>query len=81
MILTVSLNPAVDRTSVLEELIPGTVMRTRSTVTRAGGKGINVARAVCAARGEALALYLATQVRSSPPCSRRRAFPPAQSPV
>lgn len=59
MILTVSLNPAVDRTSVLEELIPGTVMRTRSTVTRAGGKGINVARAVCAAGGEALALYLA----------------------
>lgn len=59
MILTVSLNPAVDRTSVLEELVPGTVMRTRSTVTRAGGKGINVARAVCAAGGEALALYLA----------------------
>ncbi len=58
MILTVSLNPAVDRTSVLEELIPGTVMRTRSTVTRAGGKGINVARAVCAAGGEALALHL-----------------------
>lgn len=59
MILTVSLNPAVDRTSVLSEFIPGTVMRTQSTVTRAGGKGINVSRAARAAGGETLALYLA----------------------
>ena len=58
MILTVSLNPAIDRTSVLAELLPGTVMRTKATVTRAGGKGINVSRAVRAAGGETLALYL-----------------------
>lgn len=44
MILTVTLNPAVDKTYETEELIKGQVNRMRSVRSIAGGKGINVAR-------------------------------------
>ena len=42
-IVTVTLNPAIDHTIRLDELVPGTVHRARSSVRQAGGKGINVA--------------------------------------
>ncbi len=44
MILTVTPNPAVDVTYHLDELRPGEVHRVADVVTRAGGKGVNVAR-------------------------------------
>lgn len=44
MILTVSLNPAVDKTCEIERVQPGTVNRFKSAVSVAGGKGINVTK-------------------------------------
>lgn len=44
MILTVTLNPAVDKTYQTEELFCGRVNRMRSVTNIPGGKGINVAR-------------------------------------
>lgn len=45
-IVVVNPNPVFDRTIVLERLVPGTVMRTLEVEVTAGGKGINVARAL-----------------------------------
>lgn len=44
MILTVTLNPAVDKTYETDELLKGQVNRLRSCASAAGGKGINVTR-------------------------------------
>lgn len=44
MILTVCLNPAVDKTCTMECLLPGEVNRMQSAVSIAGGKGVNVAK-------------------------------------
>lgn len=44
MILTVTLNPAVDKTYTSGELITGHVNRMRSVVSLAGGKGVNVTK-------------------------------------
>ena len=41
--LTVTLNPAIDQTVHLTELVPGTVHRAKDAEQRAGGKGVNVA--------------------------------------
>lgn len=45
-ILCITPNPAVDRTHVIPSLVPGAVHRSYKVVVDAGGKGINVARAV-----------------------------------
>ena len=42
-IITVTLNPAVDLTVTLDELVPGSVHRARDAQSSVGGKGINVA--------------------------------------
>jgi 1-phosphofructokinase len=42
-IFTVTLNPAIDQTVYLTELVPGTVHRARHAEQYAGGKGVNVA--------------------------------------
>lgn len=42
-ILTLTLNPAIDRTVTLDRLVPGEVHRARAVRDDAGGKGINVA--------------------------------------
>lgn len=44
MVLTVTLNPAVDKTYTAGELITGHVNRMRTAMSFAGGKGINVTR-------------------------------------
>lgn len=46
MIVTVTLNPAVDRTITLNELIPGQVNRVLENRQDAGGKGINVSKSI-----------------------------------
>ncbi|MGW6690552.1 1-phosphofructokinase family hexose kinase [Streptomyces sp. NPDC054961] len=48
MILTVTLNAALDVTYFVEEVTPHTSHRVGLTVERAGGKGINVARVLAA---------------------------------
>ncbi|WP_433217443.1 1-phosphofructokinase family hexose kinase [Dactylosporangium sp. CS-047395] len=51
MILTVTLNPALDLTYAVDELRPHTTHRVRTVHERAGGKGLNVA-SVLHAQGE-----------------------------
>jgi len=43
VILTVTLNPALDKTYTVDALVPNGSHRVRSVVERAGGKGVNVA--------------------------------------
>ena len=45
MIVALAPSPALDRTLVVDALVPGTIHRPREVVTLAGGKGLNVARA------------------------------------
>ncbi|SFM47633.1 1-phosphofructokinase [Methylobacterium pseudosasicola] len=42
-IITLTLNPAIDQTVILDALVPGTVHRARAVTAHAGGKGVNVA--------------------------------------
>ena len=51
MILTVTLNPAVDKVYKVANFCIGEVFRAEEVLTTAGGKGINVAR-VCSILGE-----------------------------
>lgn len=44
MVLTVTLNPAVDKTRRLNELLLGQVNRLQSVMSVAGGKGVNVTK-------------------------------------
>ncbi len=48
MIVTLTANPSVDRTIEVTALRPGTVIRARGSRVDAGGKGVNVARALAA---------------------------------
>lgn len=57
MIYTITLNPAIDRTVAVDELVPGTVMRTLGVTICAGGKGINVSRALHAAGSDTTAFF------------------------
>jgi tagatose 6-phosphate kinase len=53
MILSVTLNPALDVTYRVDRLVPGTATTVGEVRSRAGGKGINVARAAAAVAGPA----------------------------
>lgn len=55
MIVTVTMNPAVDKTAEIDELEPGTLNRLRNVVSDAGGKGINVSKMIKALGGDSLA--------------------------
>ncbi|MDR0362008.1 MAG: 1-phosphofructokinase [Planctomycetota bacterium] len=54
-VITVTLNPALDKTASLERLRPGELNRLRDVVVDAGGKGINVSKMIAALGGESLA--------------------------
>ncbi|MEU4426696.1 hexose kinase [Actinoplanes sp. NPDC024001] len=59
LIVAVSLNPALDLTYTVPALVPGTSHRVTEVVTRAGGKGVNVARVLRQLGAPTLVLGLA----------------------
>ncbi len=63
MIFVVCANPALDRLLVLDEVVLDEVHRAREVVVTAGGKGVNVARAIHTVGGRAkLLLFLGGKV-------------------
>ncbi len=56
-IITITLNPAIDKSTIVETLLPEKKLRCSSPVFEPGGGGINVARAIKKLGGEATALY------------------------
>ncbi len=58
-VVTVTLNPAIDRTVWVDQLVPGTTHRTADARTTIGGKGINVARTVARLGTPVIALGIA----------------------
>ena len=76
MIYTVTLNPAIDETLEVEHLRPGATHRVLSRCRYAGGKGINVARALRVFAEDCVALTMAGRpARSWPGCCGRRSCP------
>lgn len=59
MILCITPNPAIDRTLILSSLALGNVHRAEKVIVAAGGKGLNVARAIRILGGEALCMGFA----------------------
>ena len=57
MIVTLTLNPSVDRTVSVDGLTVGEVHRATSSRVDPGGKGINVTRALTANGTESIAVY------------------------
>lgn len=55
MIVTVTMNPAIDKTVEIERLQAGGLNRIRKVEYDAGGKGINVSKTICELGGESLA--------------------------
>ena len=56
MILCITPNPAIDRTILLSKLLPGQVHRAQKVMIAAGGKGLNVARAIRVLGGQCLCM-------------------------
>lgn len=56
MIVTVTPNPSIDRTVTVERLHLGEINRALSSRVDAGGKGVNVSRALCANGADTLAV-------------------------
>lgn len=57
MIATLTPNPALDVSTSIEYVLPDRKLRCAPPVREAGGGGINVARAVCALGGQAIACF------------------------
>lgn len=55
MIITVTMNPAIDKTIDIEQFEVGTLNRIQSSVLDVGGKGINVSKTINAIDGESIA--------------------------
>lgn len=55
MIVTVTMNPAIDKTLDVENFTGGTIHRVTKVIQDAGGKGINVSKTVHALGGETIA--------------------------
>ncbi|MBD5502078.1 MAG: 1-phosphofructokinase [Lachnospiraceae bacterium] len=56
MIITVTINPAVDKTVEVARLIPGALNRIKKVEYDAGGKGINVSKTIRELGGESIAI-------------------------
>ena len=59
MIVTVTMNPAVDQTLVLQKFVAGDTLRVESSRIDPGGKGINVSRVIRELGGESIAMGFA----------------------
>ncbi|HUR12133.1 MAG TPA: 1-phosphofructokinase family hexose kinase [Flavitalea sp.] len=57
MILTVTMNPAVDKSTETEKLLPEKKLRCNELLVEAGGGGINVSKAIQKLGGESLAIF------------------------
>src|SRR5687768_18341762 len=57
MILTITLNPALDKSTTIPKLIPEKKMRCTDMQVEAGGGGINVSKVVKELEGEGIALF------------------------
>jgi 6-phosphofructokinase 2 len=57
MIATITLNPAVDKSTTIDKLIPEKKLRCSEMVTEAGGGGINVSKAIKKLGGESHAIF------------------------
>lgn len=55
MIITVTMNPAIDKTIEIDELVAGGLNRIRKVEYDAGGKGINVSKTIRELGGESIA--------------------------
>ncbi|MDO5425587.1 MAG: 1-phosphofructokinase [Eubacteriales bacterium] len=55
MIVTVTMNPAIDKTVEIDTLLPGGLNRIQRVEYDAGGKGINVSKTICELGGESIA--------------------------
>jgi 1-phosphofructokinase len=55
MIITVTMNPAIDKTVELKNLERGSLNRLKNVITDVGGKGINVSKTIKALGGETIA--------------------------
>ena len=56
-IVTLTVNPAVDESSSVDNVVPGSKLRCSAPQYEAGGGGLNVARAIVRLGGEAIAFY------------------------
>lgn len=57
MIVTLTLNPAIDKSTEVEQLIPEKKLRCREMLVQAGGGGINVSKAIKELGGESAAVF------------------------
>jgi len=57
MIATLTLNPAVDKSTDVEQLVPEKKLRCSEMICEAGGGGINVSKAVCELGGSTMAIF------------------------
>ncbi len=55
MIVTVTMNPALDKTARVDRLAPGGLNRLSDVIIDAGGKGLNVSKTIAALGGESVA--------------------------
>ena len=58
-IITLTVNPVLDKNTTVNRLVPGQKLRCSAPVFFAGGGGINVSRAIQNLGGTSLAIYLA----------------------
>ncbi|MDF9837545.1 MULTISPECIES: 1-phosphofructokinase [unclassified Breznakia] len=56
MIVTVTMNPAIDKTAEVDEFIVGGLNRLQNTMINPGGKGINVSKTIQHLGGESIAM-------------------------
>lgn len=57
MIVTLTLNPAVDKSTEIERLVPEKKMRCAEMLVHAGGGGINVSKAIQELGGQSIAIF------------------------
>ncbi len=58
MIVTITLNPAIDKTTSVEAMLPDKKLRCSTVTTEAGGGGINVSKALKKLGAESTAIFL-----------------------